>query len=219
MNIFKNDIMIPKHLFFIWIGNNVPNYVNFSINSFKKFNPDFEIEFIHESSIYNDNKDFKECLEILKEKNHYSNIYNTEWRARTLSKTETSRNIRFSDALRHYIINKYGGIYLDCDTYPIKPFDDKLLNYKSFGVKTILSSAWKWVDIFFMGAEKDMVFDKHKKLFTTYSCGNIKILQNGASNEFYQNRLNFTNCIENFDLEHCIKNEYIIHFKTLEWAK
>ena len=212
--------MIPKHLFFIWIGNNVPNYVNFSINSFKKFNPDFEIEFIHESSIYNDNKDFKECLEILKEKNHYSNIYNTEWRARTLSKTETSRNIRFSDALRHYIINKYGGIYLDCDTYPIKPFDDKLLNYKSFGIKTLMmNSPWNWNDIFFFFFEKNMVFTKNRKLFNTYSYGNEKILSNRAHEKFYQNRLNFTNCIEDFDLEHCIKNEYIIHFKTLEWAK
>ena len=41
------------------------------------------------------------------------------------------RNVRFiqllSDVLRLVIINKYSGIYVDCDTFPIKPFDDKLL--------------------------------------------------------------------------------------------
>lgn len=29
-----------------------------------------------------------------------------------------------SDAFRFYLLNKYGGIYLDLDTFPVKPFDD-----------------------------------------------------------------------------------------------
>lgn len=29
------------------------------------------------------------------------------------------------------ILNEYGGIYVDCDTFPIKPFDDDIIS-KSF---------------------------------------------------------------------------------------
>jgi len=32
------------------------------------------------------------------------------------------------------LINTYGGIYVDCDTYPIKPFDEKLLAMENFCV-------------------------------------------------------------------------------------
>ena len=38
--------MIPKILHFIWLGPNKPNYVNFAIDTFKKVNHDFEINFI-----------------------------------------------------------------------------------------------------------------------------------------------------------------------------
>jgi mannosyltransferase OCH1-like enzyme len=40
-----------------------------------------------------------------------------------------------SDVVRVELINEFGGIYLDCDTYPLKSFDDELLNYKTFCVK------------------------------------------------------------------------------------
>jgi hypothetical protein len=33
------------------------------------------------------------------------------------------------------IINTYGGIYLDLDTFPLKPFDDKLLQKEFFTVR------------------------------------------------------------------------------------
>lgn len=36
-----------------------------------------------------------------------------------------------SDILRMEILNEYGGIYVDCDTFPIKPFDDDIIS-KSF---------------------------------------------------------------------------------------
>jgi mannosyltransferase OCH1-like enzyme len=41
--------MIPKILHFIWFGNNIPSYVYFSINTFKRINPDFSIHFIHKT--------------------------------------------------------------------------------------------------------------------------------------------------------------------------
>lgn len=41
-------------------------------------------------------------------------------------------NTAMSDALRFYLLDTYGGIYLDCDTFPVKPFDDRLLNMDYF---------------------------------------------------------------------------------------
>jgi mannosyltransferase OCH1-like enzyme len=39
--------MIPKKIFFIWLGNNIPLYIKYVINEYKKINPDFSINFIH----------------------------------------------------------------------------------------------------------------------------------------------------------------------------
>ena len=35
--------MIQKKLHFIWLGDNIPNYVNFAIENFRNVNKDFEI--------------------------------------------------------------------------------------------------------------------------------------------------------------------------------
>lgn len=62
-----------------------------------------------------------------------------------------------SDAFRFYLLNKYGGIYLDMDTFPVKPFDDKLLSYENgftINYKPNIS------DIFFIGMNKGCVDDK-----------------------------------------------------------
>lgn len=41
-----NGIEIPKRLFFIWFGNEVPDFVNFSIENHRRANGDFQIVFI-----------------------------------------------------------------------------------------------------------------------------------------------------------------------------
>lgn len=38
---------IPKILHFIWFGDVIPEYVSFSIENFRKVNPDFEIDFVN----------------------------------------------------------------------------------------------------------------------------------------------------------------------------
>ena len=39
--------MIPRQLFFIWLGDDVPLYAKYSMNAYKELNPDFKINFIH----------------------------------------------------------------------------------------------------------------------------------------------------------------------------
>ena len=36
--------MIPKQLFFIWLGDNKPKYVDFAVKTFKDVNPDFKVD-------------------------------------------------------------------------------------------------------------------------------------------------------------------------------
>jgi mannosyltransferase OCH1-like enzyme len=141
----KEKIEIPKRLFFIWFGNQCPNHVFFCIENFKRKNPDFEIVFLRKNvkqiddiwlndAIY-DKYDLtiKKCQqEIISEHGIYAEyIKNQKYNL-------YKKDIRFiqilSDIVRVELINEYGGIYLDCDTYPLKPFDDKLLSYESFCV-------------------------------------------------------------------------------------
>jgi len=212
--------MIPKRLFFIWIGKDIPQYVNFCINAFRKTNPDFEIEFVHENSINNDNLDFKEVSDILKDKESiYYKIWSSPFKKRNLNHSTISRNIWFSDILRIYLVNKYGGIYLDCDTYPIKPFDNKLLSLKCFNIMTKNRKNEGYTDCFFIGSQIGEYFKNKRTHILTNVFSNYEIKTDKVNSVFYKNRNNFFNCIEDFDLDYCMKNKYIIHFKALEWMK
>ena len=76
-------------------------------------------------SIYIDNILY--CIDnILKLNGIYNNII----------KHYISLNRKFisilCNILRIELLNKYGGIYLDCDTFPLRPFDDYLLSLKEF---------------------------------------------------------------------------------------
>ena len=68
--------MIPKKLFFIWIGRDIPKYVYFSMDAFKKMNDGFDIELVHIPQLFGSNnadvietkeklKDYKKSMEIV----------------------------------------------------------------------------------------------------------------------------------------------------------
>jgi mannosyltransferase OCH1-like enzyme len=95
--------MIPKKIHMIWLGSSLPEKFNKLIDSVKTVNYDYE--FILWSD---DNIDFR-----LENKELFDNTNNLGSK---------------SDILRMEILNIYGGIYMDCDFYQCKKFDD-LLNY------------------------------------------------------------------------------------------
>jgi hypothetical protein len=141
--------MIPKQLFFIWFGDNKPNYVDFAIKNFKNVNPDFNIELIYEKDPFkSNNKDIKECIEL--QNNLYFNFINRNFCKRHFF---DCKNMILSDCFRFYLLKKYGGIYLDCDTFPNKPFDDELLNNKAFTCSFVVNNH---ADIYFMGSIKNI---------------------------------------------------------------
>lgn len=41
-----NDIEIPKRLFFIWFGDGIPDFVNFSIENHQRVNRNFQVVLI-----------------------------------------------------------------------------------------------------------------------------------------------------------------------------
>ena len=74
-----------------------------------------------------------------------------------------------ADIYRLEILNEFGGIYLDCDTYPLKKFDDKLLE-KSFIVQTYINTinnnkVFSHVisDNYFIGLDKNIKLYNYKQ--------------------------------------------------------
>ena len=161
--------MIPKKLWFIWFGNR-PNYVDFCIKSFRDFNSDYEINFIYKDNLNSldqcnkIDRDIIECIEWIKKPStcKYKELINYDIRQ------NHPYNVLLSNILRVSIINKYGGIYLDCDTFPIKPFDDKLLSLNNFCSTTLIKGIL-YKGRYFFGRDIHSRTDK-KMLFPTRIC-------------------------------------------------
>ena len=126
--------MIPKQLFFIWIGKDVPKFAQYSMDMFKQQNPGFCIDMLHYT-----NQDIISCQDsvinyvknlIFRTKKGIKNKYYEYINYRLKSKFNFIQIL--SDVLRFEYLYYYGGIYLDCDTFPVKPFDDNLLNLNNF---------------------------------------------------------------------------------------
>jgi mannosyltransferase OCH1-like enzyme len=109
---------IPKILHYCWFGGNqLPDIVQRCMESWKKYCPDYEIIKWDES-----NFDIN-CCDYVKE------AY------------EAKKWAFVSDYCRFYILNKYGGIYLDTDVELIKPLDDLLdHSFVGFESKSMLNS-------------------------------------------------------------------------------
>ena len=94
-------------MYFIWFGENKPPYVDFSISTFKKINPDFEIFFINEINIRTSKNPYViECLEKINDsRTKYYNIFHAKHFKGTENKSEILFSTAFSDALRFMIID------------------------------------------------------------------------------------------------------------------
>ena len=151
--------MIPKRLIFIWLGkNDVPEYGYYAIKAFQDVNPDFEINFVCEHDIENTkNQDLQECIKLINSPTY--NIYRHMVERKFAKQNffgEKGQYVGLSDAFRFYMLNKYGGIYLDLDTFPVNKFDAKLLSYDGgFAVSHVQNKC----DIFFLGFQKSCVDD------------------------------------------------------------
>lgn len=211
--------MIPKQLFFIWVGDTVPKYADFCVDTFSKVNPDFKINFLKYTVDDIENLDSKNVTEFDNEvKNCITFI--------------RKKNIAYTNLIRHYIIdrrkfcqilvnilrlellNKYGGIYLDCDTFPLKPFDDSILNLENFCAYSFRKSdCCRIKNCNFIGKT---LSNKHIYAYWMYS--NFLLVDKYKYNEdpnWKNRRQQFFECKLEYNKENC--EQYIDHFYDGTW--
>ena len=95
--------MIPKLFHLCWLsGDPYPKKIKFCINSWKKFNPDYEV--------------------MLWDTNRFD-VNSTPW---TKQAFEAKKYAFVADYIRLYAVYNYGGIYLDSDVEVIRSLDDVL---------------------------------------------------------------------------------------------
>ena len=154
--------MIQKQLFFAWIGNELPIYTQNAIKWFNELNPDFKI-----NVIIMDGNNFENNNEICV-RNTYKHIYNVlkkddrsdEFYDFIKMVTDPNYNAKrhfmayFTDVLRYELLSTYGGIYLDCDTFPVRSFDDKLLTLNYFQARGFSKDHQPYYDRYFWGYDK-----------------------------------------------------------------
>lgn len=155
--------MIPKNIFFIWFGDYIPLFVKYNIQRYINMNKDFNVIFIYRT--------YNQLTEIKNKKinNIYDNIIYTAY-YNLISHSykycsyinELKKNIlvydiesivTLSDIVRLELLNTIGGIYVDCDVFQLKPFDQYLLSLGNFVVKVHHNNTFFSTDNFFMGSD------------------------------------------------------------------
>ena len=215
--------MIPKKIFFLWFGDNKPTYVNYAIDVFKTVNPDFKIDLIQYdidtiNNIENQkvkNK-YDECLitainSVLEKNTKYESYISFVKRCLYMLKFIQ----RVVDVYKLELMNEFGGIYLDCDTFPNKPFDDDLINRESFIVNRYYKDYnpdERTVDTYFMGASKSRIIDSIWNFKTYVPVGNKNESEDPV---FIQKKKDFFDCKLKYNYDK--DNYYITHYNDFTW--
>lgn len=150
----KKASQIPKRLFFIWLGNQVPSYASASMQAFQQVNPDFEIALLHYTDaqlekIWHGEVQDPPLRRALQRVLMMADDY-VRWQAEFYGSSLHFLQL-LSDVARIEVLNEHGGIYLDCDTFPISKFDDNLLSNDFFVVQRKSRGMQVFLDNFFLG--------------------------------------------------------------------
>lgn len=210
--------MIPKRIFFIWIGDKKEPYVDYAVNAFTQINPTYNVMLKHYNPLDDSDEMFNHCIDIyLNRVNGTVNISPDDTISETLNAiinhlrkrnntVITRDNIPkkhyafISDMIRFYLLYKHGGIYIDCDTYPVKPFDDKILerNFRSRN------------DIYFLGCKENEKF--------RFTWKNPEVISMPEAYKYSDNeREDFYNCKLKIPDREYPSNYYIHHFIKRSW--
>lgn len=142
----------------------MPVYAMHSIQAFAQMNPSFEIHIVERTesqldSISEFSSDRDDQLIAQSKKIVLSNDPAFE---QTLSHARMNGLTIFQsmlDVLRLLLIHEYGGIYLDCDTFPVQPFDDVILQLNAFNVTRHAEGNVLISDNYFLGAAHSTIID------------------------------------------------------------
>lgn len=152
--------MIPKNIFLVWFGNHVPFFIKKNVQRYAQLNSGFNICFIHRT-----------LVEVEHIKKGYVHNFIDGLISRSYKQLEDSQSSRYqsylnevkkniyansvislSDIFRLELLNTFGGIYVDCDVFQLRPFDDGLLQARRFVVKVHHTKSFFSSDNFFMGS-------------------------------------------------------------------
>ena len=202
---------IPKNIFMIWLGDNVPDYAKFSADAYAKANPAFNVQLIHFTLMQLEDIYSKENTVGIEQVLHKSmqvvlqksNLPKDNMYVKLLAhqKQLYGSSVRFvqilSDIFRLMLVSTFGGIYVDCDTFPMKPFDDTLLQLKCFTVSrhynNSLSNDGNNVgdDNYFLGSVPGVEDYQAKLLLQTYNKWWINIPYIHNKKLFYELKLQY----------------------------
>ena len=121
--------MIPKRIFQIWIkklpDSDIPNITKEFISNVKQWCSENGYEHV---LVTRDSDDYKECIK------------KSKFCQKALRKNQWWVTAGLSDYIRLYLLNKYGGIYLDTDVKIKEGFEPFLSNLFFIGVEPIQHS-------------------------------------------------------------------------------
>ena len=188
---------IPKNLFMVWLGDEVPDYVAFSMSAYKQANPEFNVKLAHFTimqleDIYagkllcKDDQIMADAINKILKQND-DDAYVKFFKHQLPVYGNMVRFVQIlSDIYRMRLVSEYGGIYVDCDTFPLKPFDQKLLETKSFMVYRHYRDGGIGDDNYFFGSIPGLPANEHVKLLQT-------TLKTYSSLQYMQRKVKFFN--------------------------
>ncbi len=215
--------MIEKNLFFVWIGEDTPKYCNFCVDNFKRINPDFKIHYLKYTKKDIENyKDLKENTEfdtLFKKSMDDTLFLKTKQAIRYKKKVYTKFIVlSFLSVFKINLLTKYGGIFLDLDTYPIKPFDEKLLSLDSFYVDSFHRNNFSYKkrnpDQYFIGCQKGSKYEEHRDFSVALPHQDPFFRRN---KKFLELRDKFLNCTLKDGERYTDKDWYIDHYAAGDW--
>ena len=137
-----DNTFIERNLIFVWIGDKLPVYAKNCMDAYRKMNPEFSI--ILKWHTVRDVEHPKDVLlkkavdSILEVKDGIRNRH-YDFIKRYLDEGRKFCQV-VANLLRFMVLEEMGGIYLDMDTLPMRPFDDELLASGSFNS---ICSGWR----------------------------------------------------------------------------
>lgn len=226
--------MIPKRMIFIWLGFSVPKFAHFAMQAFREVNPSFEVCLVHKTTkqledIYfgncsnNIDQTVLECIQVILDKNKSTPYRSYIEHQRSIYGKHIKLVNILSDVLRIALLNDLGGIYLDCDCFPVKPFDDELLSKKWFCVdRHNTGSRGTSLDNYFIGAVQRCREDNNM-LTSIFDKKCSKVFQSipgwHSSTKFIYNKHKFFECKLQIGDWSLSKDFYIDHYNSNSWSK
>jgi mannosyltransferase OCH1-like enzyme len=107
--------VIPKTLHMVWLGSPIPNKVAGNMAEWQLQNPEWNL------NIWTAPLPSMLNLDLYEQAHEYVKP-DAVWQFR-------------ADLMRYEILYQYGGLYVDCDTTPLRPLGDLLDNVQEFAVR------------------------------------------------------------------------------------